>query len=58
MKKILRRREQQVLEEHRRPLVELNLLEDQKRKTNPPGRTRGWLPSFLARPGPRNQRPT
>jgi hypothetical protein len=53
--KILWRREHQVREEHRRPLVELNLLEDQKRKTNPPGRTRGWRLPFLARPGPRNK---
>jgi hypothetical protein len=56
--KIRWRRERQVPEEHRRPLVELNLLEDQKRKTNPPGRTRAWLPPFLARPGPPTQRPT
>jgi hypothetical protein len=56
--KIRWRRAQQVHEEHRRPLVELNLLEDQKRKTNPPGRTRGGLPPFPGRPGPRNKRPT
>jgi hypothetical protein len=51
--KILRRKDQ-VREEHRRPLVELNLLEDQKRKPSPTRRRSGWA---LPWAGPRHQRP-
>jgi hypothetical protein len=44
------RKEQQILEERRRPLVEVNLLDDHKRKTNPPGRARApWAAPLLER---------
>jgi hypothetical protein len=49
--KLLRRKERQVREEHRRALVELNLLEDQRRKPSPTRRKTGWaLPWSGPRP--------
>lgn len=47
MKRILWRKGQQVREERRRTLVELNLLENQKRKPSPTTRKRGWGVPFL-----------
>ncbi|HEV2034884.1 MAG TPA: hypothetical protein VGU71_11910 [Candidatus Dormibacteraeota bacterium] len=52
--KISWRKGQEVREERRRALVELNLLEDQKRKPSPTSRKRGWPMPWA---GPRYQGP-
>ena len=44
--KVLWRRGQQVRDERRRALIELNLLGDQKRKPSPTSRKRGWTMPF------------